>query len=70
MVQIINIVDKILPSGRISWQYFQYVHTIFRSLLSQYIENEPITSLKYNFGLLQNERNRAFGILVLSREPD
>ena len=64
-------VDKayncILPSSRVSCQYFQYVNTLFRRLLSQDIENHIITSLKYTVitpRLRQNERNRAFGMLV------
>ena len=46
---------------------FQYVNKLFRSLLSQYIENHIITSLKYTVittRLRQYERNRAFGMLV------
>ena len=47
-----NSVDKtencILSSGRISCKCFQYVNTLFRSLMSQDIENQQIKSLKYN----------------------
>ena len=66
-------VDKtlncILPSSRVSCQYFQYVNTLFRRLLSQDIENHLVTSLKYKYTVItprlrQNERNRAFGTLV------
>ena len=56
-----------LPFGRISCRYFQYVNTLPRSLLSQDIENQQIPSLKYTVitsRLRQNERNRAFGMLV------
>ena len=46
-----NSVDKawnsILPSCMISCQYFQYVNTLFSSLLGQDKENNQITSLKY-----------------------
>ena len=51
----------------VSCQYFQYVNTLFRSLLSQEIENQQITSLKYTVvlpRLRQNERNRAFSMVV------
>ena len=52
-------------SSRVSCQYFQYVNTLFRSLFSQNIENHLITSLKYTvITLRQNDRNRAFGMLV------
>ena len=64
-------VDKtlncILPSRRVSCQYFQYVNTLLRSCLSQDFENHIITSLKYTViapRLLQNKRNRDFGMLV------
>ena len=64
-------VDKtqncILPSSMVSCQYLQYVNTLFRSLLSQDIKNHLITSLKYTVippRLRQNERNRAFDMLV------
>ena len=53
--------------GRITRQYFQYVNTLFKSLMSQKIENQQKTSLKYTVmtpSLHQNERNRAFGMLV------
>ena len=55
------------PLRTVSYQYFQYVNTLFRSLLSQDIENQQITSLKYTVimpRLRQNERNRTFGMLV------
>ena len=58
-----------LPSSRVSCQYFQYVNTLFRSPLSQDIENHIITSLKYTVimpCLHQNERNRAFGVKTAS----
>ena len=58
---------EILPSGRISCRYYQYVNTLPRSPLSQDIENQQITSLKYTVitsRLRQNERDRAFGMLV------
>ena len=55
-------------SGRVSCQYFQYVNTLFRSLLSQDVESQQIRSLKHSViitpRLRQNERNRAFGMLV------
>ena len=64
-------VDKtlnfILPSSRVSCQYFQYVNTLLRSFLSKDFENHIITSLKYTVvapRLRQNKRNRAFGMLV------
>ena len=56
-----------MPFGRITCQYFQYVNTLFESLLCQGIENQQKTSLKYTVitpRLRQNERNRAFGCLV------
>ena len=56
-----------MPFGRITRQYFKYVNTLFKSLLSQKIENQQKTSLKYTVMkpcLHQNERNRAFGMLV------
>ena len=46
-----NSVDKmlncILPSGTLTFQYFEYVNTLFRSGMSQGSENQPIMSLKY-----------------------
>ena len=57
----------ILSFARITHQYFQYVNTLFKSLMSQKIENQQKTSLKYTVmtpRLHQNERNRAFGMLV------
>ena len=45
-----NSVDKtlncILPSGMSTCPYFEYVNTIFGSLMSQESENQPITSPK------------------------
>ena len=44
-----------------------FTNTLFRSHLSQNIENQQITLLKYTVitpRLRQNERYRAFGILV------
>ena len=45
-------------------QYFKYVNTQFRILLSQNIENQRITTAKYTVLMLcvrQNERKKAFG---------
>ena len=56
-----------LPFVRITCQYFQYANTLFKSLSSQEIINQQKTSLKYTVitpRLRQNERNRAFGMLV------
>ena len=67
MLQNSGGVNCIFASGRVSCHYFQYVNTLFRSLLSQDIENQQITSLKYTVitpRLRQYERNRAFGMLV------
>ena len=53
--------------GRIARQYFQYVNTLFKSIMGQKIENQQKTSLKYTVmtpRLHKNERNRAFGMLV------
>ena len=44
-----------------------YIKTLFRSLLNQDIENQQKTSLEYDVitqSLHQNERNRAFVMLV------
>ena len=62
-----SIANCILPFVRITPQYFQYVNTLFKSHMSQVIENKQKMSLKYYVMtpcLHQNERNRAFGMLV------
>ena len=44
-----------------------YINTLFKTLFSQDIENQQITPIRYNVimpCLRQNERNRAFGMLV------
>ena len=45
-----NMVDKtlncILLSGLLTYPYFEYVNTLFVSLMSQDSENQPITSPK------------------------
>ena len=58
----------ISSSGRISCQCFQYVNTLFRSLMSQDIENQQITSLKYTAitpRFVKMSENRDFGMLVV-----
>ena len=57
----------ISPFGMITWQYFQYITTPFKSLLSEDIGNQQKTSMKYTVitpRLCQNKRNRAFGVMV------
>ena len=55
----------IFKSGRLSLGYFECVKTLFGSLLSQYIENQQITSAKYTVLMLcvrqLNGRKKAFG---------
>ena len=49
---------------RLSLRYFEYVNTLFESLMIQTIENQQITSAKYTVLMLcvhQNERKKAFG---------
>ena len=36
----------ILPTGTLTCPYFEYVNTLFESLMNQDNENQPITSLK------------------------
>ena len=53
----------ILKSGRLSLRYFEYVNTLFGSLLSQNIENQQKTYAKCAILMLrvrQNERKKAF----------
>ena len=37
----------ILPSGRLTYRYFEYVNTLIGNLLSQDNENQTKTSLQY-----------------------
>ena len=45
-------------SGRLSLRYFEYVNTLFRSLSSQNIENQQITSVKYTVLMLRVRQNK------------
>ena len=61
----------IFMSGRLSLRYFEYVNTLFRSILSQNMEYQQITSAKYAVIMLcvrQNERKKAFGRSPLYQE--
>ena len=54
----------IFKSGRLSLRKFEYVNTLFRSLSSQNIENQQITSAKYTVLMLrvgQNWHKKAIG---------
>ena len=58
-------VKQHFKSGRLPFhvRYFEYINTLFGSLLSQNIENQQITSAKYTVLMLcvrQNERKKAF----------
>ena len=63
MNKVENLANCIFKSGRLSLRYFEYVNTLFRSLSSQSIENQQITSAKYTVLMIrvrQNWRNKAF----------
>ena len=61
----------IFRSGRLSLPYFEYVDTLFWSLLRQNTKNQQIKSAKYTVLMLcvhQNERKKAFDRSLLYQQ--